>query len=221
MDQNTGFEEVLEAQEKKHKKFIKYDFEALVVICVFIIVMIIVNFTLKSGYKNIGKLKPTLAPAVIECNKSILNVAETYRKNSTDLQGRSSVDGAKMSFDTVIAFYGKTITKGTEEGVIIRVLDSCYMVAYRFRSVLVSQKGLNEAEVSSAMIQGMDADIRHLKEKSDSLVAAVDSYNSSGLLLKLSWLTPYPGTIEYTHTILPDLQPVPAVVPAADVSVKK
>ncbi len=219
MNDNNAFEENLEAQEKKHKKFIKYDFEALVVICVLVVVLVVVNFALKANYKNIAKIKPGLAPAVIECNKSILNVAETYRKNSTDIQGRNDVDAAKLSFDSVIYYYGKMISKGTDEDVFIRVIDSCYRVAWRFRNVLESQKGLNEAEVSSTMIEDMDSDIRRLKEKADSLVAAVDDYNAAGFFLKLNWLTPYPGTIEYTRNPLPDLQPV--VIPAAEEISKK
>lgn len=219
MEDKNAFEEGLEAQEKKHKKFIKYDFEALVVICIFVVVLVVVNFTLKADYKCIGKIRPEIAPMVIECNKSILNVAETFRKNSTDIQARTSVDAAKMSFDSVILYYGKTITKGSEEAQFIRVIDSCYMVAWRFRNILEAQKDLNQAEVSQTMIQDMDNDIKHVKDKADSLAAAVDSYNGSGFLLKLNWLTPYPGKIEYTRNTLPDLQPI--VAPIAEALPKK
>jgi hypothetical protein len=210
MSENSGFEEELEAGERKHRKIVKYDMELFVAIIIFVIIVVTVNFILKADYKPVGKIKPELPPSIIECNKSILNVAETFRKNSTDLQARASVDASKMSFDTVISYYNKVITKGTDEAVTIRVLDSCYMVAFRFRDTLESQKGLNEAGITPPVINGMDNDIRQLKAKIDSLVAGVDSYNSSGFFLKLNWLTPFPGKIEYNHVALPEVQPIVA-----------
>lgn len=221
MATNPNFEEELEKQEQKHKKIVKYDMEILIAFFVVLIIIIIENFFLKANYKAVGEAKSGLAPAIIECNKSILNAAETYRKNSGESNAVAIVDAAKMSFDTAIGYCGKTLPmKGTKEGRIVDVLDSCYMTAFRFHNVLESQKNLHEAGVTVSMINNMDKDINRLKENIDSLVAGIESYNSSGFCLKFSWVTPYPGTIEYRHFPLPEVQPFVDTVAAVKPNVK-
>ncbi len=205
------YEEELEAEEKKHRKFIKYDMELFIVLIIVVVFITAVNLILKSEYKSISSTKPDVAPAVVECNKNILNAAETYHKNSSDSAARATVDGAKASFDAALAYYGRTIKKGTEEAVFLSVVDSCYMTAFRFRSVLRAQKDLGSSGVSDLMLNNVDTGIRQLKQEIDSMVVGIDAYNQAGFILKFNWLTPYPGKIEYNHASLPDLEPIVAL----------
>lgn len=202
----TEYQQELEAEEKKHRKIIKYDMEIFVVLLVLAIVVTTINFILKGEYQSVAKAKSGVAPAIIECNKSILNMAETFRKNSTDSVERVNVDIAKISFDAAIVYYGTVMKKNMDDGDIVHVIDSCYLMAVRFHDVIQSQKSLSETGITSAMLTGLKSDIKHLKEKANLLVTGIDEYNSSGLLLKVSWMTPYPGKIEYQHAMLPDIQ---------------
>ncbi len=220
MATDSQYEQELEAEEKKHKKILKYDLELFVILIIFIIFVTIVNLILRADYKVVAGMKPTLAPTLVECNKSILNAAETFRKNATDVQARAAVDAAKLSFDSAILYYGRTIQKGTPDGVVLNVFDSCYMVALRFRSVLESQQHLAEYGVTPEMIAVMDNDINALRGKLDTLTAKVEVYNSSGFFLKFSWLTPYPGTIEHDRVALPELQPVIVAAPQDSLGAK-
>ena len=202
----TTFEEDLETQEKKHKKFVKYDLRILVVLLVVLVFIIVENFFLKADYKAVSEPKVGIPSAISECGKSILNVAETYHKNSGDSGGVAAVDAAKLSFDTAIGYFGKVVKKGTKDDAIVTVIDSCYRTAIRFHTVLTAQKNLQIAGVSIPMINNLEKDIKHLRVIIDSLVTGIDAYNSAGFCLKFSWLTPYPGQIEYTHTDLPEVQ---------------
>jgi len=214
MTAESGFEEELKAEEKKHKKILKYDLETFIVLIVIVGFIVVTNLILKSNYKPIGRIRAGVAPALIECNKGIMNVAETFRKNTTDDQARASVDAAKLSFDGAILYYGKSVTKGVSDGVIVSVLDSCYEAASRFHDVISKQQNLDGLGVSENMLTVMDNDIKRLKEKTDSLMVGIDEYNTSGFFLKLSWATPYPGTIAYDRINLPELQPMATTTPA-------
>ncbi|HMD14175.1 MAG TPA: hypothetical protein VKI62_06085 [Bacteroidota bacterium] len=209
----TQFEEELKAEEQKHKKIIKYDLETFIALFIIVAFVVTANLVLKSDYKDIGKLKTEVSPALNECNKGILNVSETFHKNSTDDQARTSVDSVKTLFDGSIVYYGQMVKKGTDVALIIHVIDSCYKSAVEFRNVLGTQKGLAENGVSGVTLDAMDNSIKNLKGKIDSLVTSVDAYNASGFFLKFSWVTPYPGPIEYTHVVLPEIQPLATNTP--------
>ncbi len=202
------YEEQLEKEEKKHKKIVKYDTEIFVVLVIVVLFVTVVNLILKSEYKSISSIRPNLAPAVVECNKFILNAAETFHKNSSDSAGRAEVDAAKSSFDGALAYYGRTVKKGTEDALYLNVIDSCYMTAFRFRTSLRSQKDLRGGGITDEMLANIDTGIRDLKQKIDSLVSGMNEYNAAGFFLTFSWLTPYPGKIEFTHSTLPDLEPI-------------
>ncbi|HUL44487.1 MAG TPA: hypothetical protein VLY03_09025 [Bacteroidota bacterium] len=214
MTAETGFEEELKAEEKKHKKILKYDLETFIVLIVIVAFVVFTNLMLKSSYKPVGKVRAGIAPALIECNKSILNVGETFRKNTTDDNARIAVDAAKLAFDGAIAYYGKSVTKGVSDGIIVSVLDSCYQSAVHFHNVISTQQNLDGLGVSTAMLTSMDNDIRRLKEKADSLMTGIDAYNSTGFFLTFSWVTPYPSTIAYDRIILPEMQPMATTTPA-------
>jgi|GEM_PF-6094590 len=209
----TQFEEELKAEEQKHKKIIKYDLETFIALFIIVAFVVTANLVLKSAYKDIGKLKTEVSPVLNACNKDILNASETFHKNATDVQARTSVDSAKTLFDGSIVYFGQMVKKGTDAGLIIDVIDSCYKAAVGFRNVLGSQKGLAENGISDETLGAMDNSLKSLKGKIDSLVTSVDTYNASGFFLKVSWVTPYPGTIEYAHVILPEIQPLATNTP--------
>jgi hypothetical protein len=213
MSTNDAYEKELEAEEQKHKKLIKYDVELIVIALVIVAFTTIVNLYLKSEYKGISEIRPDLAPAVIECNKSILNAAETYRKGVTDTTLRVAVDETKLAFDRSILYYGKVVKKGTDETTLLTAVDSCYFSAVRFRTALRTSKELKEAGVTDLQLTAVDNAITALHQKIDTLADAVAGYNKAGFLLKFSWLTPYPGTIEHSHAPLPDLEPMSALPP--------
>ncbi len=213
MSTNDEYEHELEVEEQKHKKIIKYDVELIVVALVIVAFTTIVNLYLKSEYKEISELRPTIAPAVVDCNKSILNAAETYRKGVTDTANRVGVDNAKLAFDQSILFYGRVVKKGTDDATLLNAVDSCYYSAVRFRSALRTAKELRESGVTDLQLADIDKTIAALHEKIDTLAANVAAYNNAGFLLKFSWLTPYPGTIEHSHTQLPELEAVSALPP--------
>lgn len=211
MPPESQFEQELEAQEKKHRRWMKYDLETIVVILVIAAFVVVVNLGLRSEYRSIGKVKSGIAVSMTECNKSILDVAETYRKNTFDSLARARVDGAKMSFDTAITDYNRFVNKRENDGLLVRELDSCYLAAATFRTMLGSKKALSSSLVTPEMLDVMDNQIRHLGVMIDSLAVGVEAYNSSGFFLTFSWLTPYPGKLEYQHSPLPELQPYPDI----------
>jgi hypothetical protein len=204
----SDFEKELEVQEKKHKKILKYDMEILTILILAAAFVAVASLVLKSAYKPVKEAKSGLAPALIECNQSILRNAETYMKNSTHYAARESVDARKKTFDAAIGYYGTVTKKGTREGLILDAFDSCYNGAVQFRNVFELQEGLSDAGISDEMLAGMDNRIKLLKVKRDSLVAGIEAYNATGFFLAFSWLTPYPGTIEYKAPPLPELQPI-------------
>ncbi len=211
MSPESQYEQELEAQEKKHRRWMKYDLETLVVLLVIAAFVVLVNLSLRSDYRSIGKVKSAIAPAMTQCNKSIMDVAETYRKNALDTLARVRVENAKLSFDMAIIDYNKIVNNRANDGQIVSELDSCYLAAAMFRSALGSKKIINENSVSTEMLNAMDNDIKRLGTMIDSLVIGVNSYNSSGFFLTFSWLTPFPGKLEYNHFTLPELQPYPDI----------
>jgi hypothetical protein len=221
MSDNSEYEELLEKEEKKHKKFIKYDMEIGVFLLVVIIVISIANLSLKSNYQPIKEIRAGIAPLIIECNKDILNSAETFRKNSTDSLAITQIDKAKLAYDGAIVFYGKMMKKGMEEGVVVNVLDTCFNAANHFRTTLEVQPELVHTGLTVQMLNAMDNNILHLRGKIDSLVAAIETYNAGGFFLNLSSVTPYPGKIEFRRPLLPDVTPYTEPPPAEKPKDKK
>ena len=211
MPTESQYEQELEAQEKKHRRWMKYDLETLVVLVIIAGFIVAVNLILRTDYRSIGKVKSALAPTMNQCNKSIMDVAETFRKNSVDSASRARVEGAKISFDIAITDYNKLLNNRANDGVIVSELDTCYLAAVNFRVALGAKKTLNVNEISTDMLDAMDKDISHLGTMIDSLTAGVDSYNASGFFLTFSWITPFPGKLQYQHLKLPELQPYPDI----------
>ena len=220
-DNNNDFAHELEVEEKKHKKVVEYDlviFGVLIIVFAFAAVSTLV---LKSAYKPVKDVKYSVAQALQQCNKSILTAAETYRKNTTDMAARDRVDAGKTAFDAAVSYYGGVAKKGTGEGVMLAAVDSCYRCGARFRDTLEVQRNLIDAGLSADMLNGMEKDLNRLKEKRDSLLAGIEAYNSNGFFLKLSWITPYSGKIEYTSGALPELQPIAPSSPPQETKDKK
>ena len=153
----------------------------------------------------------------MESNKDILNAAETFRKNSTDSASIAAIDKAKLTYDNAILFYSKTMKKGMEEGLVVTVLDTCFIAGNNFRTALEAQPEVLKNGLTVQMLNAVDNDMLRLRGKIDSLVAGIGTYNNSGFLLHLSSLTPYPGKVEFRHQPLPEValyrEPVPAPAP--------
>ena len=207
------FEKELETEEKKHKKILEIDFIGIAVIAVIIIAIVIVNLFLKSAYKPIRETESVISQSLTTCNKTILDLAETFRSNSTDSAARVIIDEGKRRFDVAIMFYGSTIKKGNE-GLLLEAVDSCYLVAARFRTMLESQGNLKEVGISAQMLNDIDRAVVLLKERRNMFLSEMQSYNNSGFMLNFNWLTPYPGKIAYTANASVEMEPVVKGSPA-------
>ncbi len=209
MPPESQFEQELEAQEKKHRRWMKYDLETLVLLLVIAAFVVAANLNLRSAYRSIGQVKSALAPTMIQCNKGILDVAEAYRRNTIDTVSRARVDDAKLSFDQAITDFNKVVNIRQYDGRTVSELDTCYLSAAAFRQALGTRKVLNENAVTNDMLDALDKDIGTLGVMIDSLAAGVNDYNGAGFFLTFNWLTPFPGKLEYHHVRLPALQPIP------------
>jgi hypothetical protein len=221
MSDNAEYEELLQKEEKKHKKILKYDMEIGITLVVIVIIISVANLSLKSNYQAIKEARAGIAPLMIECNKDILNAAETFRKNSTDSAAIVQIDKAKLAYDGAILYYGKTMKKGMDEGLIVAVLDTCFRAANTFRTTLESQPELLRTGVTVPMLNAMDKNILQIRTKIDSLIAGIESYNAGSFFLFLNSVTPYPGKIEYQRLNLPDVTPYTEPPPAEKPAGKK
>jgi hypothetical protein len=202
----NDFAHELEVEEKKHKRVVEYDLVAFGVIILIVAFAAVATLVLKSAYRPVKEMKLNVAQALQQCNKSILTAAEAYRKNTTDYEARARVDAGKSAFDAAVIYYGTVARKGTGEGLMLAAVDSCYRVGLKFRATLASQWNLKESGVEAGMIGNMENDLKLLKEKRDSLMSGIESYNSSRFFLNFSWITPYSGTIEYNPVSLPEME---------------
>ncbi len=201
------YEQQLELGEKKHKKLVEFDLVAVAIVVIVVAFLSITNLSLKSSYKPVREGKTNTTQALSECNKSLLNIAETFRKNTGDDQARAGIDAQKAAFDAAIGYYGAVVRKGTAEGVFLTAIDSSYRAAVATHRFLESQKDLKGDGVGPEMLANLDQTLKRLKDNRDALVAGIKAYNASGFFLAFSWMTPYPKKIEHAATPLPEFTP--------------